>query len=189
MVPWPTEAPGPSRHGDLPARGPGHAGLHEPPANHPDSHVRVGDLGCVRDRPRSGGHPGTGADVGDEPPGRPRRARCPHRHSRPRPEHAQVPEEAIRARAARRRRRRGQRSAIARAAQRLRLGAVRLRLLRSIADQERARLRAEQPHRALRATHALRRSVHGRRRRRRARRELPRVLHADREDRAWSASA
>ena len=58
-----------------------------------------------------------------------------------------------------------QRSADARAAQPLRLGVVRPRRLRSGADQERARLRAQQPHRALRAAHALCRSVHGRRRR------------------------
>ena len=41
-------------------------GFTEPPADHPDSHLRVGNLGCVRDRPRSGGHPGVGTDVRGE---------------------------------------------------------------------------------------------------------------------------
>ena len=93
-------------------------------------------------------------------------------------------EEAIRRGAARRRRGCRQRPASARAARQLRLGVVRPAHLRSGTDQERARLRPQQPHRALRAAHALRRSVHGRRPRRRARRELSRVLHPHREDHA-----
>jgi hypothetical protein len=48
-------------------------------------------LGSVRDRPRSSGHPGAGADIGEKPPGRPRSARCPRRHSRPRPSTRRFP--------------------------------------------------------------------------------------------------
>ena len=92
----------------------------------------------------------------------------------PRPVLPAVPEEVVRARAARRARRRPQGGA-ARAARRRRLGALRA-LQRQDADAQRAGLRDRALVRPLRAAHALRRAA--------PQRPLPRHLRADREGRA-----
>ena len=126
--------------------------------------------------------------AGDEDPGAARHpgfrqgqghaadARLPRadRDRDPRAVLAAVPEEVLRARAARRQGR-GPQGAAARPARRRRLGALRA-LQRQDADAQRARLRGRALDRPLRAEDALRRAA--------PQRPLPRRLRADREGRA-----